>query len=480
MPCWVGLAERDGSCDGDYPAVNIPDRHVSSPRPSSPLVRDRDSERANSEPSDSGAGKGANAMGSILTDVLDALDARVGAVPTDEPVLSAFAAWVGALGDAGGPTLRRIALASSEREGASRHYQDVAVLGFACARQVWRDAAEEELIRRRFRDGLAWMSGRRFFVAGQPPGFEGDGIALIGIGVGIAGDGSSPDAVDRRRWLGDILTRSLSNTSSGAWDAALLRGAATILAWSEAQRTGPIRGLADLTPDLAAALAALGIVTLSETEERAARATILTPSYRYLPSERAAVQAAALRWLMRLGATVLPTRATVADVVALLQGVPHALKRWPWEEKPRTSRAGAMPQTWDVQNEYHVQSLVWALLAPVFADLEDEEYLHSIGHKHPRVDLAIPSLGLIIEVKFMRGGAQGDLAKVIEEVSSDTGLYLSVPSKFTQILVFVWDDSRSNDQHAELLAGVRKLRGITDAVGVSRPGRWDVSLSGSS
>jgi hypothetical protein len=64
------------------------------------------------------------------------------------------------------------------------------------------------------------------------------------------------------------------------------------------------------------------------------------------------------------------------------------------------------------------------------------------------------------------------LAGLIGEVSSDTGLYLSIPSKFTQILAFVWDDSRSNDQHVELRGGLCKLRGIADAVVVSRPGRW--------
>jgi hypothetical protein len=175
---------------------------------------------------------------------------------------------------------------------------------------------------------------------------------------------------------------------------------------------------------------------------------------------------------MRQGATLLPHRAKVADVVRLLEGVPHALKRWPWELKPKTAKAKASAQRWDLQNEYHVQSLLWALLAPIFPDLEDEEYLHSLGHKHPRVDLAIPSLGLIIEVKYLRGGSQRDCAGIIEEVSADTGLYLSIPSDFSQIVVFIWDDVQASDQHAEMLQGVRRLRGIADAVIVSRPGRW--------
>jgi hypothetical protein len=408
---------------------------------------------------------------SLLTDVLDGLEARVATIPDREPILAAFAAWIGALG-ATDTTLQSAALAATERQGASRHYQDVAILGFACARHAWRNEADEQRMRERFLDGLAWMRGRRFFVNGQPPGFESDGIALMGTGVGIASVCSSSEIADTKKWLADIIAASLALAPVSNWDTALLRAAETVVQSVGVDVSKRVSRTVTVEPDLAAALAALGIVALAASDEAAARATILSPSYRTIPLERAAVQAVALRWLMRVGATALPTRATIADVVLLLGAVPHALKRWPWEEKPRTSRAGAVAQKWDIQNEYHVQSLLWALLAPIFPDLEDEEYLRSIGHKHPRVDLAIPSLGLIIEVKFMRGGSQSELADMVGQVSADTGLYLSIPSEFTQIVAFVWDDSRSNDQHAELLSGLRKLRGVTESVVVSRPGRW--------
>jgi hypothetical protein len=127
---------------------------------------------------------------------------------------------------------------------------------------------------------------------------------------------------------------------------------------------------------------------------------------------------------------------------------------------------------WDVQNEYHVQNLLWVLFAPVFPDLEDEEYLRSLGHKHPRCDLAIPSLRVIIEVKFVYNGEQADFANVIEGVAADTSLYLSERTGFSQIVAFVWDNSKCSEQHNELLQGLRRINGIKDAVVVSRPGGW--------
>src|SRR5208282_1041391 len=102
-------------------------------------------------------------------------------------------------------------------------------------------------------------------------------------------------------------------------------------------------------------------------------------------------------------------------------------------------------------------------------DLEDEEYLRSLGYKHPRADLAIPSLQLIIEVKFLRESTQSALSNIIEQIAADTGLYLTSPSSFSELLVFVWDDTRSTEHHSELKGGLLKLAGVKGAVIVARP-----------
>jgi hypothetical protein len=71
-----------------------------------------------------------------------------------------------------------------------------------------------------------------------------------------------------------------------------------------------------------------------------------------------------------------------------------------WEFKRRTPCSAVA--RWTVDNEYHVQDMLWVVLAPQFPDLDDEEWLKSLGHHHPRADLAIPSHRVIIEVKFAR------------------------------------------------------------------------------
>jgi hypothetical protein len=112
--------------------------------------------------------------------------------------------------------------------------------------------------------------------------------------------------------------------------------------------------------------------------------------------------------------------------------------------------------------------LLYFLLSPIFPDLKDEEYFPSVGQKQPRTDLFIPSLKLIIEVKFVypTTSFQG----IIEEIGADASLYLAEQSEYTQIIVFVWDDTRQSEEHDLLVQGLTKIKGVADAIVVSRPG----------
>ncbi len=97
----------------------------------------------------------------------------------------------------------------------------------------------------------------------------------------------------------------------------------------------------------------------------------------------------ALRSIFAMEAAIDVAQPTISQVGELLRRIPAALKRWPWEEKAKTQHRDVIAQRWDIQNEYHVQSLAWAVLRPVFPGLEDEENLPSLGHKHPRADLLV-------------------------------------------------------------------------------------------
>jgi len=163
---------------------------------------------------------------------------------------------------------------------------------------------------------------------------------------------------------------------------------------------------------------------------------------------------------------------SLEDVSKLLKRVPAGLRRWTWEEKSRTQ--GGKPRQWYIENEYHVQNLLYFLLAAVFADIREEEYTRSVGQKKPRVDLEIPSLKLVIEIKFWYRRDRPQ--KIIGEIAEDTSLYLAEGSPHEQMIAFIWDDSRRTEEH-HLLREIKRMNGIFDVVIVSRPGRMPDNTS---
>ncbi|MBD1885550.1 PD-(D/E)XK nuclease domain-containing protein [Microcoleus vaginatus] len=156
---------------------------------------------------------------------------------------------------------------------------------------------------------------------------------------------------------------------------------------------------------------------------------------------------------------------SLEDVSKLLKRVPAGLRRWTSEEKSRTQ--GGKPRQWYIENEYHVQNLLYFLLAAVFTDIGEEEYTRSVGQKKPRVDLEIPSLKLVIEIKFWY--PKDKPQKIIGEIAEDTSLYLAQGSPYEQMIAFIWDDSRRTEEHDLLDSGLKKLN-IFDVVIVPRPG----------
>lgn len=163
---------------------------------------------------------------------------------------------------------------------------------------------------------------------------------------------------------------------------------------------------------------------------------------------------------------------SLEDVSKLLTRVPAGLRRWTWEENSRTKNG--QPRQWYIENEYHVQNLLYFLLAAVFTDIREEEYTGSVGQKKPRGDLEIPSLKLVIEIKFWY--PKDKPQKIIEQIAEDTSLYLAQGSPHEQMIAFIWDDSRRTEEH-HLLREIKRMNGIFDVVIVSRPGRMPDNTS---
>lgn len=161
---------------------------------------------------------------------------------------------------------------------------------------------------------------------------------------------------------------------------------------------------------------------------------------------------------------------STSDTVRILRSVQHAFKRWPYEDEPR--RRGIAPIRWIIDNEYNVQSLLWAILYPIYKEaLVDEVYLEDWGNKRPRIDLGITSLKLIIEVKLAR--SQRDFTEIEEQVAGDVGLYFKDRTRFDRMIVFVYDDC--DEHHPERYDGLRdalmKRPEIEEVVIVRRPGK---------
>lgn len=405
----------------------------------------------------------ANLKAGLLDLVLEALEAKAQGRASTEPIVQAYVAWINPDHNVSAITLSALANAAGIKQGAGRTYRDVAVLGFATSVLT---TAED--LRDQFLEGLRWMEGRCFFAANQPCSFEVDGLSILGMAAGIARLEFVDAKARAQQWLLEIIGQSLRQTFVECWDKSLLRAARILLEGQDKANAWN----SEIDADLWVAFEGKGLVGISEEAEKAACALILDPENRVDGVDRNAARLFALHWLLRQAATMLPTQATVEDVITILKAVSSSLRRWTWETKPRTKRAGAKAITWDVQNEYHVQSLLWSILAPIFPDLEDEENLPSFGHKHPRCDLAIPSLRLIIEVKFVYEGTQSEFAAIIEGIAADANLYLANSASYSHVIAFVWDNSRRTEHHTELLQGLRKIPGLIETVVVSRPGGW--------
>ena len=372
----------------------------------------------------------------LLGLVGEVLDERAAAAGRD-PLVAEFRRWLNRDGSS--------LAVEAEHLGLWR-YQDVALAGIHAARAGGTGT---------FVAGMTWLVGRPYFQPNRTPGLEADPLALFAVALGVRAGSDETHRV----WVREFVAQAAGGETD-PWRRSLIAAAGLLAGDQGWERIGA---------ELAVALEARGIGEVSDAAREMALAAIVS-GYETASDERAVVMRVALDRLVAMEARVDLRRPSVDDVVAVLREVPAALKRWPWESTGKTKNSAA--QRWDLPSEYHVQSLLWAILRPLFPDLKDEEYLKSLGYTHPRVDLCIPSLRLIIEVKFARESTQGARAKVETEVSADTGFYLSRDTGYDRIIAFVWDSVGAVQHHATMEAGLAGLQGVVAAVVVARPGDW--------
>jgi hypothetical protein len=154
----------------------------------------------------------------------------------------------------------------------------------------------------------------------------------------------------------------------------------------------------------------------------------------------------------------------------VLRNTPQIFQRWTWEDKPRTSKRGAVARKWCIDNEYHVQNLLYAILKPLLPSLDEEKYVASTGTYQPRADLFVLSLQLVIEVKFWY--QNGSVKDLTEQVAADHSLYLRPDSPYRSIIAVIWDEGARTEEHPELDRGLAGLANMEDVILISRPAGW--------
>ncbi len=161
------------------------------------------------------------------------------------------------------------------------------------------------------------------------------------------------------------------------------------------------------------------------------------------------------------------------DVVAVLQNFETAMKRWRWDGDglQRAIR-------WEVTQEREVQDILWLVLRSYFPDVVDEDALPKLGHSSYKADFGIASLKVIVEAKFAT--SKDDFKKIEKEIQEDCIPYLR-DLRYESLVVFIYDDSASVQEHDTTRRALLEIPGIVDVVIVSRPSqlpsKQSVSLS---
>lgn len=399
----------------------------------------------------------------LLADARAALQSALTCRPQSDPAI-VFGYWMlmrpGDAAEAG-----QIATAAMQRSGAQQDFQAVATLGFA--RESGLLGLEAGGI---LKQGLERLAGRSPVVDEIPMPFCSDAVGILGVALGarsLADKGVSSQIVG---WLSRFLPNIYNLDGTENWQRNLFQAADHVLGGGIKLPASAPSQVEDIRIALAAKNALPNIDgKLAEQEEERALKLILTQGTAETPYERAAIRLSALEYIVRAAPAVVPGRISAQDLVHLLERIPAGLRKWTREQQPRTTTGTA--RQWHIDNEYHVQNLLWVMLAPIFPDLDDEQYLTKIGQKNPRADLHIPSMKLIVEAKFLRPGDK--LQKVIDEISSDASLYSAMGNDCSGIIPFIWDDGARSQEHDYLRQGLRKLPNIIDAVVIARPSDWD-------
>ncbi len=332
-------------------------------------------------------------------------------------------------------------------------YRQCAIAGFKKEISVKLDAELKRLF------------GQAHNMAGTPSPWVSDIWAVLGIKIAVV-NSSNHELIDLfNEWMNGFLPQRLKDARLSAFETAL----------AEYIVNGRVSAAGDITAQLFLTHIGLlpqsfgtALADLSKFQEKfaALRKGSIAPLELGL---------AVLMFDALIDTSTVPPPGlwSLEDLLRFLNEIPSGLRRWTWENKSKTGKGHAVK--WYVDNEYHVQNLLYILLGPLFPDITDEFYTEPVGQKRPRGDLFIPTLDTIIEVKY-RKDTKKSFSDLIGEVGEDASLYRADPKfKKSKLIVFLWDQTRSSQEHAKFKEGVKKMGGIDGCIVISSPSPIEIS-----
>ena len=289
------------------------------------------------------------------------------------------------------------------------------------------------------------------------------------VGLGLAAQDMSAELPALRDWLREILTDELLRPA-GRFQDLLQRHVRSTL-------DGQPLLTEQQPPDDAAVLALIHWMAATGTARLAAPAGQLTALQQHVlkaalrtdPAALTVPHAAVIHRAVTdiLDASIDQMVLSRSHIGVVLRRFEAAMRRWRWDEDTLHD-----PIRWPVRSEREVQDILWLILRSVFEDVVDEETLPKVGHSTYRADFGLPRLGVLIEAKYARHHT--DFKKIEKEVMEDSVAYLRNAGPYKEIVVFIYDESASVQEHDVTAAALRELGGVSDVIIVSRPSRLPV------
>ena len=134
------------------------------------------------------------------------------------------------------------------------------------------------------------------------------------------------------------------------------------------------------------------------------------------PAELTTTQAALLGCQRHHKRQHRPSAVQCRHLSLLLRRFPAAMRRWRWDSGDRIKE----PIHWPITSEREIQDILWLVLRSVFDDVIDEDTNPKVGHASTRADFGIPSIRLLVEVKYVYDGTTAEFKKIEQEVMIDS------------------------------------------------------------